>query len=332
MNCNLKFKDIRLIVITLIMSTLILTFSGCNILPEEDEVETLSFIANTNIEYEYARLRKGDLTSSIPGMLHFLSPKFSNCSYDYGGMTVKEVYVNKGDKVKKGDVLLKFDIGDIENEVAEQEIKLDIANNEYNSLKNSGNDYDIKKSLLIFEREKCKLDFLKLKIKKSIMVSPIDGIIIYSSNPMQGEITRAGMTAFAISDTKKMGMVFEAADVVNLLPNEKVEFTYGNNKYTGKTGGFYSDERIGAGIWLYLDKFPDDVELGETVEVYPYFIHKKDVLMIPLKGIRVKNGRHYVIIMEDGKRTMRYVETGAKSEYFVEIIKGLREGEEIVLN
>lgn len=332
MNYNLKFKNTRLITIILIMSTFILTFSGCNLLPKEDEVEAFNFISNTNVEYEYARLKKGDLTSSIFGKLNFLSPKFKNCCYDYGGMAVKEVYVNKGDRVKKGDVLLKFDFGDIENEVTEQEIKLDIANNEYNSLKNSGNDNDIKKSLLILERERCKLDFLRSKIKKSVMVSPMDGIIIYSSNPMQGEITRAGMTVFEISDTEQIGMVFESADVVNFLPNEKVEFIYKNEKYTGKTGRLYSDEIIGAGIWLYMDKNPDDIECGNSVEVFLTVIHKKDVLMIPLKGIRVKGGRHYVIIMEDGKRTMRYVETGAKSDCFVEIIRGLREGEEIVLN
>lgn len=328
MKYNNNFKS--LIVIILIMSTII--FSGCGILPEESEVETSKLISQMGVDYQFGRVKRGNLTSSIKGKAYIISPKYYNYSYEYSGWVVKNVYVKKGDMVKKGDVLLKFDNDELSNKIKEQEISLEIARLEYESIKNKGNDSDIKKSLLQLEREKNKLDFLKSEMKKSIIISPMDGIIIYSLNPEKGEISKAGQIVFRISDPSQIGMVFESMYGAYIPKDEKIEFLYGNNKYIGKTGGDYSDDKISLGTWINLNVIPNDVQLGDSIDIELNLIYRSDILMVPIEGIRVKEGKHYVIMIEEGKRALRYVETGAESIDSVEIIKGLKEGEEIVLN
>jgi len=57
---------------------------------------------------------------------------------------------------------------------------------------------------------------------------------------------------------------------------------------------------------------------------------RQEALLIPLECVIEEEGRKQVVVVKDGNMAKREVETGIENDLYVEIIKGLSEGEEVL--
>jgi multidrug efflux pump subunit AcrA (membrane-fusion protein) len=70
---------------------------------------------------------------------------------------------------------------------------------------------------------------------------------------------------------------------------------------------------------------------GMTVDIEMVIDEVKDVMYLPIEAVFVEEGQSYCRIRANEAVENREIETGRSSESFVEIVKGLQEGDEVLL-
>jgi HlyD family secretion protein len=81
-----------------------------------------------------------------------------------------------------------------------------------------------------------------------------------------------------------------------------------------------------------IDGTYDFLKPGMTAKVEILIDKLNDILIIPIQAIVNKEGKKVCYIRNSGNTTERQVETGQFNDSFVEIPKGLNEGDRVVLN
>jgi RND family efflux transporter MFP subunit len=124
--------------------------------------------------------------------------------------------------------------------------------------------------------------------------------------------------------------------------------------------------REGQRAEIYLDAYPDLVFHGEVVQVgveaetgsggttvFPVVVQmeytdiplrlgynatvdievlfKEDVITVPVTALVTWDDGDYVFVVEEGKARLRRVETGERTDEWIEIVSGLEPGERIVV-
>lgn len=60
--------------------------------------------------------------------------------------------------------------------------------------------------------------------------------------------------------------------------------------------------------------------------------NRKDVLVIPENAVFQQRNKNYVFVNEKGIAVLMEIETGVESERKIEVVRGLKEGEEVILS
>ncbi|QYR23010.1 efflux RND transporter periplasmic adaptor subunit [Paenibacillus sp. sptzw28] len=90
-----------------------------------------------------------------------------------------------------------------------------------------------------------------------------------------------------------------------------------------------------------VTSYPVVIDLVEPSDALKYGYHvfieislqlKGERLVVPYQAVRNENGQESVLLVEGGIVRTRHVVTGESNDSFVEIVEGLREGEQIVAN
>lgn len=339
-NCSFYKEVIKTLLITLNLVIFTLVLSGCGILPEEEEVHTSSIIACDKVDYDIHEVKKGNLLYKIEGKGNFMSPKYCDCKYNFGGDIIKAVYAKEGDSVKKGDILVELDNGDLDYQLKEQKLRLEAAKMSYNTLSKLGNS-DTEKAKLLISLEEDKLRSIENELATKKIRAAMDGTIIFSSNLKHGERIITGELLFRITNPKDLQLMFvgkKDEDISTLKENMNVKVLYDNKEYKGKLVSPAYDiikknkEFSSEGWWIAIDNLPNGVGFGNSIDMALEVINIKDVISVPKKAIKVKDEKHYVIVLENNVRTKKFVEIGAESDVNIEIKKGLKEGDKVILN
>lgn len=78
---------------------------------------------------------------------------------------------------------------------------------------------------------------------------------------------------------------------------------------------------------------PDEkLVLGFDAKVSILVGEKKNALTIPVEALIIDEEKTYVYVIEDGKAKRKEIEVGISSEMYYEVIKGLTEGDSVILN
>lgn len=339
-NCPFYKEVIKTLSITLNLIIFALVLSGCGILPKEEEVHTSSIIACDKVDYDIHEVKKGNLVYKIDGKGNFMSPKYYDCTYDFGGDIIKAIHAKEGDSVKKGDILVELDKGDLEYQLKEQKLRLEAAKISYSSLSKISNS-DTEKAKLLITLEKEKLESIENELATKKIRAAMDGTIIFSPNLKPGERIPIGEVLFRIANPKDLQLMFvvkKDEDISTLKENMNVKILYDNKEYKGKLVSPAYDiikknkEFSNEGWWIAMDNLPNGAGFGNSVDMTLEVINIKDVISIPKKAIKVKDEKHYVIVLENNVRTKKFVEIGAESDVNIEIKKGLKEGDKVILN
>jgi multidrug resistance efflux pump len=80
-----------------------------------------------------------------------------------------------------------------------------------------------------------------------------------------------------------------------------------------------------------IDGEHDWLRPGMSAEVEILVDSLDNVVYIPIQAVAFQDGEQVVYVARGGRREMRRVETGNYSEQFIEIVSGLRSGEEVML-
>lgn len=311
-------------------------------------------------EEESYIVKKGDVekTLSVSGNIE---PKdYVDLSFETPAL-VSMVDVEIGDKVEKGQVLMRLDKSSLVANVREAEVLVAQAVESEKLARRKWDDYkpeereNIKKAV---EQAKYKLSAVRSQLYKGTLTSPIDGIVT-QVNAKKGEVAQ-GVVVRIINEGKQFEIeaLVSEADIAEVFVGQESEVTF---------DAFTSDEKFAAKVshidpestdiqdvvyfrtLFELGEIDDRVRSGMTVDIDILASRKEDVKVIPLRFIRRDDEGSYVFVKRDEEEKKgfdlfskkeivengaekRYVKTGIESDDgLMEILEGIDEGAEVVL-
>jgi len=157
-----------------------------------------------------------------------------------------------------------------------------------------------------------------------------------------GSELSAGQTAFQIVDLQDMKVMaqVEETDVPNVQEGQSVEIyldAYPDVTFSGKVTQVGVRSQTGSSgttifpVVVQMDRTEIPLRLGYNATVDIKVLSKTDVIAVPITAMLEEDGTDYVYVVEEGKAYRREIDTGDRTEEWLEVVSGLDEGERIVV-
>ena len=106
----------------------ILALSGCGTVPPSEEESVVTSEESDSVSYGLTMVTREDVVLSARVIATYVQAREQEVSFDSGGRRISRVYVEPGDRVEMGDLLLELEDDGIQEEIDELEYR--IARNE----------------------------------------------------------------------------------------------------------------------------------------------------------------------------------------------------------
>ncbi|MFD0674026.1 efflux RND transporter periplasmic adaptor subunit [Cohnella sp. GCM10027633] len=318
--------------------------AGCSLLPKEEESLKPPLVKPAKENYTTVKAEKGTVVKTVGGSATFESYASEIAQFTGQGGRIESINVKAGDAVKKGDVLVQLILDGLDLQLKEAELGLEKAKMNFQQAR-TGDEQTIKIAGLQLEIEQIKYDRLKKQFNSKQLIATMDGEVTYADTLQEGDFIDAYQTLVIISDPTRLRLslpVDNASDRAEVKVGVAAEVTVNKEQFAGKvvqtpssaptTENKQLAERYARTIYLEMPELPPNVEIGKLADVKIITQERKDVVKIQKSGLRSYLGRNFVRIMEEGNKLREVdVEPGLATSTEVEIVKGLEEGQEIVL-
>ena len=162
--------------------------------------------------------------------------------------------------------------------------------------------------------------------------------IISKADIKQGAAVTQGMELFTIENTDKasVDVTLSKYDYNTVKEGQSVEITFGDNTYQGTVinmSHIAVQNEKGTPVisaTVSIDDPDEDIFLGVDAKVKIHAASAKNVVTLPVEVINIGKEGSFCYVIEDGLVTKRNITTGISSEDYVEITKGIKEGEEVI--
>jgi RND family efflux transporter MFP subunit len=184
---------------------------------------------------------------------------------------------------------------------------------------------------------------LENQIEDTILKSPVTGQII-EVNKKEGEIVKAALQDVVASVLSDIPFEIEAdiyeEDVAKIKVGNEVDISliaFTEETLIGKVLSINPSEKVVEGVVYYEVSIgfadpPSGVKPGMTADLIIRTDSRENVLVVPEDAILEKNGKATVQFLEQGQVKEKEIEVGLfGTNDMVEVISGLREGEEIII-
>ncbi|NMM62010.1 efflux RND transporter periplasmic adaptor subunit [Clostridium sp. P21] len=240
---------------------------------------------------------------------------------------VSEVCVSTGQNVNKGDVLFRLDAKTLNNSIAQKENDIKLAQ------KN--------------------LSDKQTDLAKSTISTPISGIVTVL-NVKDGEIVTNEKLMATITDTSKMKVTLavDELDINQVKTGQTATIKLDDVKDKTFKGSVESISQSGTttnnvttySVVVTIDN-PENVKIGMNANVTIAVESKANVLTVPVEAITEKNGKKYVMVSEETKKStssnrkasnnakpgkLVEVKTGLKNKTLIEITSGVTENQTVM--
>lgn len=320
--------------------------TGCGLIPKEEEVLAPPLVKPKKQEYELYSVKKGTIEKNLKGLAIFQPGKEQSLFFKQSGGRLKAIHVRGGDSVKKGEVLVELDTGDLSSRIKHVEFSLKKAQLQVKKLQEaktadvSISEYDIQVAMIDVQDAQLTLSDLKEAYNKAKLTSPLDGIVVYINEIKEGDYVEAFKTAVQVADPRELQLIYEFTDtgkVDQAKLGMKAQLKINGKDYEGEVVMCPSSLPIDANpnlknaLILRADNLPDGLKIGDFADFIISIEKKENVLILPARGLRTYIGREYVEVYENGSKKEFDIETGIRTATEVEIISGLKEGQQVIL-
>lgn len=262
---------------------------------------------------------------------------------------IKEVRVNENEQVTAGQVLVILDDTRLSAQVAQAEAKLANAKANFERMTQLHRIGAIASQQLDAARMEyyvAQASHIEAtsQLSDTTILAPISGTVIGKPIPA-GQTVSPGistpMVLLTIADMSKMQIEaqIDESDIGKILVGQTARFsvdTYPDKTFTGVVTSISHKADIQQNVVYYPVIIDVDSPQGllkptMTARVSINIGERKNVLIVPLQAVKETQGQRYVQIMKNGQPQNVTVITGLTSDDKIEIIKGIQEGDQIIL-
>lgn len=320
------------------------------------------------LAYKFTVAEIGDVTQTTRVQCTYRQVGEEEICFQLGGKLVDKVYVENGDSVKKGQLLVELSSRDLERSI--EDLKYQIARNElllgyvdeneniaisgyWVSFLNGGwmseeqlqsqiaaqqqrSRYDREDITDNLTADRAKLKELEQQFRNSRIYAPVDGVVYDMDSNLDGSTSKLGEVVMRVLDTSES--IFETS-----FPEALDYFAEGDMvsmaiSYGSAAGEYvlvpWHMEEWGEKQLFEVYEAPEDttLEVGVTGSIQLVTESRENVLRVPPGALFNAEDRIYVYVLgDDNMPEVRWVETGLYGEGMVEILSGLTEGERVIL-
>lgn len=189
---------------------------------------------------------------------------------------------------------------------------------------------------------KARKDILVSQIQDTILKSPVDGTVT-AVDKFAGETVQPASAIISILPSAQLEVevdIYEE-DVVKIEEGNLVKISlvaFPAKLFDGRVVFIEPAEKLVENIVYYtvsinFDTAPKDVKPGMTADIAIIVAQKDDVLVIPKEAVEIKDGRGIVKIFKEKKLEEKEIIVGLEgTNDLIEVISGLNEGEEIIID
>ncbi|MFQ6001475.1 MAG: efflux RND transporter periplasmic adaptor subunit [Anaerolineae bacterium] len=192
------------------------------------------------------------------------------------------------------------------------------------------------------DRAKANLRQIQLQLEGAEIVAPFSGIVAYVG-AQEGELVTTGTPIIRLIDpsTFHLNLDIDEVDIAKILVGQEVTITLDSlpdREFVGEVGYIAPTATVVEGIVTYEVKVeigPTDIPLkaGMTANATIVTERKEGVLLLSNQAIQIdrESGRTYVEKMVQGEAVPVEIEMGLQDELVSEVVRGLEEGDEVVV-
>jgi len=171
------------------------------------------------------------------------------------------------------------------------------------------------------------------------VISPLDGTIILK-NVVEGQTVSQATVLFAVSDRLILTANVDEADIGRVRQGQPVSIildAYPENPVKGRVFQILDEGTNQSNVITYAVKIrPDNVpsffKSQMTANIKIEVAQKRNALLIPTVAVTIDPSGNTAVIMEikNKKPVYKKIQTGLDEGEFVEVIKGLKEGDTVM--
>jgi len=209
------------------------------------------------------------------------------------------------------------------------------------ALKKSGpNSFEISLYRAQIQEAQANADLIQDQINDSSLVAPRDGIV----TKINGEVGETASTAsefisIITAENFQIKANISEVDISKIKIGDEVEITFDalgpEKEFKGEVVEIDPAETEISGVIYYkvATMFSGDAEIikpGMTANLDIMTARKENVLLIPFQALKEKDGKKYVQVLEGDIAKDVTVEVGLRGDVDLEILNGLKEGQDVV--
>ncbi|MCV6631588.1 MAG: efflux RND transporter periplasmic adaptor subunit [Flavobacteriaceae bacterium] len=316
---------------TYLMLLLLFIISACN---TETKQEAQTKATKVIVETTAVKLEKRDDLKSYFGELRF--SKSTNFVAQQSGVVTK-LHALLGQKVIRGKAIVAYPPIDYQLQIEQAKIQKNKTFKDYNRQIELFNAGAVSKVSVDDYKAQFEIDNKTLEQLNNVNVikAPFTGIITQLYVAVGQEIN-AGEPVFSMAQQGEVEVQFYVTsnEIKDIHINANVFFIINKEKIYGKISkkAMQLDEQRRA--FMVTASFETNTVMyaGNTIDIMVEIGQPKARVWIPIDVFRKQNGQHYVYIVKDSIARQQNIVIGKRTETEVEVIKGLANGDEIVLS
>lgn len=257
--------------------------------------------------------------------------------------TITKINVRAGDAVSKGQVLAETDARALQQGISDLQTNMELVNQLYDKQKalwdqKIGTEVQYLQAKNQKESLEKKLATLQEQVRMTKIISPINGTVDAVDIKL-GQLTAPGMPAIRVINFNNLKVKADLAEsyAAKVHKGDEVMVKFPDTNDTLTTKVSYSSRAISA-----LNRtFGVEINLDNKKEYHPNQIaiisindyrSDKPVMSVPLNYVQKDiKGSHYILIVENGKATKRFITLGKDYNGVAEIKSGLTETDSVIM-
>jgi len=270
------------------------------------------------------------------------SDRVSMLSSKMGGNIVN-IFVNEGDMVKKGQLLIEIDDDMLQSRLEEINTRLEFVKDVYERQKRlweqqAGSEIQYLQAKNNYEAMLKSKETLEKQIKDTKIYASFSGYVDYIFVKV-GEMLMPGMPAIKLADMRDPRVIADISESYIATVRKGipaiVTFTDINQKIEGRVIAVSKSIDVKKRMFraeIKLKRIPKNIKPYQICGVAIKDIVKHDVVTVPLAYVQTSGKRYFVYVcnLDNMTAEKRFIETGMTNQTEVEVLSGLQP-EEIII-
>ncbi|CAI8231277.1 MAG: efflux RND transporter periplasmic adaptor subunit [Flavobacteriaceae bacterium TMED120] len=263
---------------------------------------------------------------------------------------LQTIYVQEGQRVKKGTALVKLSDGGLQDQLEQMRLQLALAKTTFERQQTLwdqkiGSEIQYLQAKTNYNTLEKSVSQMKDQVAKTLIKAPFDGIVDHIIADKGANLAPGATPILRFVNLDQMHVTGEIPEIhlpnIQLNSEAKVTIPVLRKQWESKVslvGNYINPNNRSFRIEIELDNKEGSLKPNMTAQVLLNDYTNSQALLVPLKNIlKNQDGQSYVFLLENiegepntYKAIKTFVETGIESNNAMEIIKGLQVGDRIL--